>query len=81
MENLGIAYLFPLHSFVDQGQNGYKIAITDEMDQKEKVQYLAKAIIQLFTKDDVNAFIEHSYQKAEEYLTEEVVKRWIQLLK
>lgn len=78
---IGFDVRYGNQTFVDQGQNGYKIAITDEMDQKEKVQYLAKAIIQLFTKDDVNAFIEHSYQKAEEYLTEEVVKRWIQLLK
>lgn len=67
--------------FIDNGKNGYKIAINDDMDQKNKVALLAENIVKLFTEDDVKAFSEHSYEKAKEFLTEEVMNRWIKLLK
>ena len=68
-------------TFIDDGQNGYKISITDEMDQKEKIKLLSEHIVRLFTEDDMDAFSEHSYENAKEYLTKEVVHRWIELLK
>ena len=68
-------------TFIDDGQNGYKISITDEMDQKEKIKLLSEHIVRLFTEDDMDAFSEHSYKNAKEYLTKEVVHRWIELLK
>lgn len=68
-------------TFIDDGQNGYRIPITDEMDQKEKIKLLSERIVKMFTEDDMDAFSGHSYEKAKEYLTKEVVHRWIELLK
>lgn len=68
-------------TFIDDGQNGYKIPITDEMDQKEKIKLLSERIVRMFTEDDMDAFSGHSYEKAKEYLTKEVIHRWIELLK
>ena len=68
-------------TFIDNGENGYKIPIHDEMDQKEKIALLSDAIVHMLTVDDMEAFSEHSYQLAEAYLTKEVMKRWINLLK
>ena len=68
-------------TFIDDGQNGYRIPITDEMDQKEKIKLLSERIVRMFTEDDMDAFSAHSYEKAKEYLTKEVVHRWIELLK
>ena len=63
-------------TFIDEGQNGYKIAIHDKMEQKEKIQLLADAMIKLLTKDDLEACHTHSYEIASKYLTGEVEKKW-----
>lgn len=55
--------------FIDEGQNGYKVPWED-------VQALAEGIVRLFTEADLDAFRRHSYEKAREYLTGEVEKRW-----
>lgn len=78
---IGFDVRYGNQTFIDDGENGYRIPITDEMDQKEKIDLLASAIVQLLTEDDLEAFSRHSYEKAQTYLTEEVVKRWIRLLK
>lgn len=62
-------------------ENIEHIPITDEMDQKEKIKLLSERIVRMFTEDDMDAFSGHSYEKAKEYLTKEVVHRWIELLK
>lgn len=49
--------------------------------QKEKIKLLSERIVRMFTEDDMDAFSGHSYEKAKEYLTKEVVHRWIELLK
>ena len=59
--------------FIDEGENGYKVPW-------ENVDELAKGIIRLFTEADLEAFRKHSYEKAEAYLTEEVKKKWKNLL-
>lgn len=68
-------------TFIDNGENGYKIPIHDEMDQKEKIRLLSEALVHMLTEDDMGAFAEYSYEVAKPYLTKEVVKRWISLLK
>lgn len=77
---IGFDVRYGNQTFIDQGENGYKIAISDEMDQKRKIELLAEYIVKMFTEDDIKAFSEHSYEKAKKYMTEEVVKRWIKLL-
>lgn len=78
---IGFDVRYGNQTFIDEGRNGYKIAINDDMDKKEKVDLLTKAVVKMFTEDDMDAFCKHSYEKAREFLTEEVEKRWIDLLK
>lgn len=68
-------------TFIDDGENGYLIPVTDNMDAKERVQKLSESIIRLFTEADMEQFHAHSYDKAKMYLTEEVEKRWAAVIK
>ena len=68
-------------TFIDSGQNGYRIPVTDDMDAKEKVKLLSEYIVKMFTEDDIVSFSKHSYEKAESFKTEEVMKRWQKLIK
>lgn len=67
-------------NFIDDGQNGYLIPVTDEMDSKERIKKLTESIIRLCTEADMEAFHGHSYEKAKAYLTTEVEKRWDKIL-
>ena len=78
---IGFDVRYGNQTFIDDGENGYRIPIHDEMDQKEKIALLADRIVHMLTEDDMEAFSEHSYEKAQAFLTKEVVKRWIRLLK
>lgn len=78
---IGFDVRYGNQTFIDDGENGYRIPIHDEMDQKEKIARLADRIVHMLTEDDMEAFSEHSYEKAQAFLTKEVVKRWISLLK
>ena len=78
---IGFDVRYGNQTFIDDGENGYRIPIHDEMDQKEKIALLADRIVHMLTEDDMEAFPEHSYEKAQAFLTKEVVKRWISLLK
>ena len=78
---IGFDVRYGNQTFIDDGENGYRIPIHDEMDQKEKIALLADRIVHMLTEDDMVAFSEHSYEKAQAFLTKEVVKRWISLLK
>lgn len=60
--------------FIDDGKNGFKI-------QQETAEDLAKGIIRLFREADMEAFRQHSYEKAAAYLTEEVAMQWREVLK
>lgn len=78
---IGFDVRYGNQTFIDDGENGYRIPIHDEMDQKEKIALLADRIVHMLTEDDMEAFSEHSYEKAQAFLTKEVEKRWISLLK
>ena len=78
---IGFDVRYGNQTFIDDGENGYRIPIHDEVDQKEKIALLADRIVHMLTEDDMEAFSEHSYEKAQAFLTKEVVKRWISLLK
>ena len=78
---IGFDVRYGNQTFIDDGENGYRIPIHDEMDQKEKIALLADRIVHMLTEGDMEAFSEHSYEKAQAFLTKEVVKRWISLLK
>ena len=77
---IGFDVRYGNQTFIDEGQNGYKIALDEHMDDKSKIALLAEKIVKLFTQADMEAFHEHSYEKAKGYLTEEVVDKWKNLI-
>ncbi len=77
---VGFDVLYGSRNFIDEGQNGYIVPWKNTMDEKERIHMLAACMIRLFTEDDLDAFHEHSYQKARGYLTEEIERKWRDLL-
>ena len=67
-------------TFIDDAENGYKIPVHDRMESNERIQKLAECIIRMFAEADLESFHAHSYEKAKNYLTTEVEKRWATLL-
>lgn len=67
-------------TFIDDGENGYKIPVHDRMESSERIAKLAESIVRMFTEADLESFHAHSYEKAKDYLTTEVEKRWATLL-
>ena len=68
-------------NFVENEKNGFIFPIHDKMSATEKIEKLAERIVRLFTEADLEGFQAASYEKAKEYLTVEVEKRWKTLLK
>lgn len=77
---IGFDVRYGNQTFIDSGENGYIIPVHEEMDSKERIQKLAERVICLFTEADLGAFRRHSYEKAAEFMTREVEKKWAQLL-
>lgn len=73
---IGFDVRYGNQTFIDNEENGYQIPVYDKMDNKERIQELADRIVRLFTEADLEAFHKHSYEKAQNYLTTEVEKRW-----
>ena len=67
-------------TFIDDGQNGYLIPTDTHMTQKQKIEALTDRLIRLFTEADLESFHKHSYEKAKNFLTEEVELRWKNLV-
>ena len=61
---IGFDVRYGNQNFIDDGQNGYKIPVHDRMEKKERVEELARRIILLFKESDLEAFHQHSYEKA-----------------
>ncbi len=78
---IGFDVRYGNQNFIDHEENGYKIPVHDRMETSEKVKKLAECIVRLFTEADLDAFHEHAYEKANNYLTSEVEKRWAKILK
>ena len=66
---IGFDVHYGVQNFIDDGRNGYKISYGD-------IKGLTDAIVSLFTETDMELFRKHSYEKAEEYLTERVKRKW-----
>lgn len=67
-------------TFIDDGENGYLIPWDKDMTRQERIDALAKRVIRLFTEADLDSFHCHSYEKAKTFLTEEVEKKWKDLV-
>ncbi len=77
---IGFDVRYGNQNFIDHEKNGYKIPVHDEMESTERIQKLAESIVRLFTEADMESFHNHAYDKAKNYLTSEVEKRWATLL-
>ena len=67
--------------FIDDGENGYRIAVNDRMSDKERIEKLTECVVRLFTEANLEAFHRHSYEKAQGYLTGKVERKWKRTLK
>ena len=70
---IGFDVPYGMQTFVDEGKNGYKFSWGD-------IKGLAKGIVRLFTEADLEAFRQHSYEKAKHYFRGELEKRWLDVL-
>lgn len=77
---IGFDVRYGNQTFIDHEENGYKIPVHDRMESSERIDKLAEAIVRMFTEADLDAFHVHAYEKAQNYLTTEVEKRWATLL-
>lgn len=77
---IGFDVRYGNQNFIDHEKNGYKIPVHDKMEKEERVNLLAEAIVKLFTEADLKNSHAHSYEKAKNYLTSEVEKRWAMVL-
>lgn len=67
-------------TFIDDGLNGYKIPVDDDMDASQRIDKLAECVIKLFTQDDPELYHSHSYEVASRFLTVEVEEKWKELI-
>lgn len=67
-------------TFIENGKNGMLLPYNEEWTDFRKEEVLTKAIIEMFTKSDVDSFNKKSYQIAEPYLTANVAKQWEKLV-
>ena len=67
-------------TFIEDGKNGYRVPVPAEADPQELVSGLAEALVRLFTEADRAAFEARSYEKAQEYLSQQAVERWERLM-
>lgn len=78
---IGFDVRYGNQTFIDDAENGYLIPIHDKMDDREKVRKLTESIVRLFTEADMEAFHEHSYEKAKAFMADEVEKKWMDIIK
>lgn len=78
---IGFDVRYGNRNFITHEKNGYRIPVHDKMEGSERISTLAEAIVRMFTEADLDEFHKCSYEKAQNYLTDEVAKRWEILLK
>ena len=67
-------------TFVKEGENGYLIDPEALLTSPMKIKALAERLVLFFREDKWEQMSEMSYQKAENFLEEEVRKQWLALL-
>ena len=77
---IGFDVRYGNQNFIDQGLNGYKLPYLIGMERARRQEKLVQAIVKLCTEDDIESFSKHSYEKAKQYLTEEVELKWKKLV-
>lgn len=67
-------------TFIENGNNGILLPYDESWNDFKKEETLTKAIIKLFSEYDLAALSERSYEKAKPYITENISKKWQQLV-
>lgn len=78
---IGFDVRYGNQNFIREGKNGYLVPINDFDTDHDIVRHLSDKIKEIFTKADLDAMHEVSYELAEDYLTEKVEDKWRQLIK
>ena len=73
---IGFDVRYGNQNFIDNGANGYKLYYMEGMEKSIRQKKMVEAIVKLFTVDNVDEFAQHSYEKAQKYLTKEVEEAW-----
>ena len=63
-------------TFIEDGQNGYLILSSSDHVEDQIKQAFSTKICQLYQENRLEAMRAHSYQIAEGFLTEEILKKW-----
>ena len=77
---IGFDVRYGNQTFIDDGKNGYKIPVDDDMGTKDRIEALRERIVRMFSMENLEEFHKNSYEKAKDYLTTEVEKRWKKLV-
>ncbi|EHN59935.1 accessory Sec system glycosyltransferase GtfA [Oenococcus kitaharae] len=77
---IGFDVRYGNQTFIKDQQNGYLIPSDRSEELHFNLDEMSDKIVQLFTKDDLKAFQQQSYDIAENFLTTKVEKKWQQLL-
>ena len=77
---IGFDVRYGNQAFIDNEENGYLLKVQTDDGPREKTECLCRAIVKLFTEAPLERFHEHAYEKAGQYLTTEVEKKWEKLL-
>ncbi|MBF0780168.1 MULTISPECIES: accessory Sec system glycosyltransferase GtfA [unclassified Granulicatella] len=78
---IGFNVRYGNQTFIQNGENGYLIDKTDDMDWHDIVTQLSEKIVQLLTKHNLEYAQKVSYRIAEHYLTSETEQKWLRVLK
>ncbi|WP_159796559.1 accessory Sec system glycosyltransferase GtfA [Streptococcus halichoeri] len=78
---IGLDVRYGNQTFIKDGQNGYLIPRKEPDDSKVMVEAFAKKILDLYTKADLTAFSQKSYQIASSFLEAAVMQDWHDFLK
>lgn len=77
---IGFDVRYGNQTFIDNEKNGFLLPINDRQDGTECSNKLANSLVRLCTHTDIESFQSHSYEKAKQFLTSEVEKKWIAAL-
>jgi glycosyltransferase involved in cell wall biosynthesis len=77
---IGFDVRYGNQTFIDEGENGYKLPYESGMEKGVKQKAIVDAIKKLFIEADLEKMHEHSYAKAEKYLASEVEAKWKTLI-
>ena len=78
---IGFDVRYGNQTFIDDGKNGYLLPVSSNQVEDQIIAAFVEKIVALFSQGRQQEMSQHSYQVAENYLTNRVEAAWSQLLK